>query len=1259
MDIQIIKAHENNLKDISVNIPIGTITGITGVSGSGKSTLLRDVIAAYGARRFTNTSTKTIKDAINISDHIAVEDIQHLPQTMFIDVKSSVNNPMSTVSTISGIHETLRNLFVEFGTTTCPFCASHIGFNYEAGTIFEANLEINELFAQAYDYIQTLGTICEEYYFDKDQKPTKSKKSRAFSTLRFVMYRPNRSLVQSFNKQFRCRLNIFLEDRNHSFDALREVACKHCRAILPSLSRSRVSFNTSYYEGGGACRVCSGSGKTIEIDYRRLIIDERKGILDGAISFVSDKGIKYTTITEKFILAVLAKMGKNGKTALSELSEDDRRILFLGSSEIIKFTDRIGGKKELSFEGIANYLKQAFEQGKGTKTLLPLMDESECKNCNESRIDPLIDTFKYHGKTLSNLLMMTIDQLYSFLSCLDDIKSGESTYLSRLLRKLGNYIRVSCGHLALNRSSNTLSGGELQRIRLCSLLNSNVTQVCYLLDEPSSGLHYQDIENLGQLLRDLCTNGNSIIMVEHNAKLLGYCEYIVDMGPKGGAEGGNVLIQDRIGALEKYNTVTAEALTGRLQEEADAFSEIETSRYISFSNVCVNNLKSISVEIPIGKFTTICGISGSGKSTFVKYVVKQTTKNPSEYGFDAIEFIGQARSLNAATSTVGTMLKLNDYIAKTYEKETGISKNCFLPGKSDGKCSVCNGKGVILSEAKEFLGICGQCQGKGYGEQTLAATWNGMNIFEIFNIPFTELKSRISDKKIRQIAEFGELLGVGYLSLARAAKTLSKGELQRVALIGVLADKTRDRLIVLDEPSKGMHIADTIKLLKAVRLVVENKNTVIAVEHNPTMIKHSDYMLEFGGTGTTGGYLIFNGKPSDIGDTPTGKMIKANQVLPVEDKGRIVNISNPREFVFETEKATLRFAPHSVYYLEEESQIVLDIARRATEDFLSVAIPNNIFFSKSKADAIKGNVPLMKIVDFSEKTYLNVSVGKALGIATILSELASKEGAILSRYVFDESSPTGKCGNCGGKGYVFSVPKDFFVSGNELSAACKRFLKNSTDFVAHKKHLKKKCGIDLDKNIESMTTIESNVLWWGYAEYFEVDGKFSKWDGIIPTFLRQHKYYPDELSTIIFKEKTQQPCPVCNGNCLEENYEKMQALGLSYKQWHSLMISELFDFIKSIETHSLSERKLLSILQALMDCGLENIQITNSLQQLSPSAVGKIKVISELFNGTYGSGIVIANLECLQSSEQEWSRSAFDMLSEHCTVWVLKGGELH
>lgn len=1258
LNIHIKNANEHNLKNVCVSIPIGKVTGITGVSGSGKSTLLRDVIAAYGARRFSNTTTKTIRDSLNISDYIKVEDVQNLPQTMYIDVKNHVRNPMSTVSTISGIHEILRNLFVEYADLTCPFCNTNIENGYPEDTIFEANLEINELFPFAYEYIQKNGTICEELYFDKNFKPVHNKKQSIFSTIRFVFHHSNRNLVKIFNKQFRCRLNIFLAKTKQSYDALREISCSRCGSILPVISRSRMSFNTPYSEGGGACKKCLGSGAIQEINYKYLIIDANKGILDGAISFVSDKGIKYTTITEKFLLAVLAKMGKDKKTTLKELSDEEIQYLFFGSSEIIKFTDRIGGKKAISFDGIVNYLKQSYKLGKGSKALLPFINECECDECHGSRMDPLIDTITYHGKTLSDLLKMTIEQLYTFFNDVDAVENKEKTYINRLCRKLRNYIKVSCGHLTLCRNSNTLSGGEVQRLRLCSLLNSKVSCVCYLLDEPSTGLHYQDIENLGELLREICANNNSILMVEHNAKLLGYCDYIVDMGPKGGKDGGNVLFQDDFDSLEKYDTVTSKLLTGELQEDY-VFPIIESDQYIEFSHICDNNLKNVSVRIPVNCFTTICGISGSGKSTFVKYIAKKITYDLKAYNFKSVDYIGQGRVSYAAGSTIGNILKLNDYVAKIFEKISGITKESFLPNKTEGKCIVCNGTGQICSETKEFLGVCEACHGKGYSSNILSVKWADTDIYEIFNMSFEELHVKVNDKKLKQIAEFAILLGIGYLSLAREAKTLSKGELQRVALINVLSDKRTGHLIILDEPSKGMHIADALRLLKAIRLVIENGNTVVAVEHNPSLIKHSDYMVEFGGTGISGGYLLFQGNPTDIQDTPTAKMIQKHGVFDKNEKCLKERSNNLQDIVIETQERTLRFAPNSVYYVNEEAKTILNVARYTNEDFLSVAIPNNIFFSKSKNDFVSGHVPFMKIIDFAEKPTINISIGKVLGIERILSEIASRSGDPLSRYVFDGLSPTGKCKCCGGKGLVHSVPKEFFVTSNTLSVACLKFLKNSTDFVDFKKYLKKEKGISLDKNLDDMCIEEDHTLWWGYEENINVKGKSIKWEGIIPTFIKQYKYYPDESSSIIFKKKSLQMCPKCNGACLEKIFIQMKVLGLTYKQWHFLTIQEILQCIETEDTNFISNKKIINILKTMVECNLGKVNISNTFQQLTPIDIGKIKIIAEVFDGIYDSGIVICNSGELPEKEQEWLKEKLFKLAHNSTVWVVERGADH
>lgn len=1253
MNIQVENAYEHNLKNISVTIPIGKIVGITGVSGSGKSTLLKNVLAAYGARAFTRISTKTVKNELNISNHIKVSNIKNLPQTMFIDVKSSVRNSASTVSTISGIHETLRSLFTDFSISECPFCGNSVNICFDKKTTFTVDLEVNELFTSAKDYISACGCILSEQYYDKSGNLTTSEKKKALSTLVFYLENPTIKTIKDFNKEYRCRINITLEQSGIVFDAIREVECNSCHHILPVKNRSRMSFNTLYLDGGGACQTCNGTGKITTFDYDKIILDKNKSLFNGAVAFVDSKGIKYTTITEKFLIALYATWNKRIDIPLSELTDEETYILFYGSPQTIKFSDRIGGKKEIAFHGIANYLKEAYLSGKGTKNLEPFISETVCHDCQGSRIDKLISTFKYHDKALSELLTMTIGELIEWIETLTNLSDDEKIYVERLKRKLKNYRRISCEHLSLSRASATLSGGELQRIRLCSLLNANISGVCYLLDEPSSGLHYQDIEKLGMLFVDICHRGNSIIMVEHNAKLLSYCEYIIDMGPKGGCYGGNVLLQDKSENLYNYETETAKLLTGRLNS-IDNRLNIECTKaqkYMSFSNVTENNLKNISVEIPLNKLTSVCGVSGSGKTSFVKFIVyKQLAMILSTYGFEGVDYLGQDRFRNSSASTVGSLLKINEYVAKIFEKSTGIPKNSFMPGKQEGKCLSCSGKGILLSEIGEELGICDKCSGKGYDSKVLNSLWNGYNIYEINNMPFSELKYNTDDKKLKEIAEFGDLLGVGYLSFSRLGKSLSKGEYQRISLINTLVGKIKNRLIILDEPSKGMHYADVLKLVKALQQIIKQGNTVLIVEHNPLLIKNSDYVIEFGGTGVAGGYLIFSGEPHKMLNTPTAKMLnEENIALSYFETNQS---SEEQAIIIRNNGERIILPSYKMHSLSDTDGIILQAAQRTMEDFLSVAIPNNIFFSKSKGADFIEQMPLSRIIDFTEKTQINTSVGMAVGISSILSNIAGNLDCALDelRYVFDELSPTGKCNKCFGSGYVHSISIDYFLENGELSSACKKFLRTSTDFSEFKKVLKKENNIDLSKKYCDMSELEQKTLFWGANDYFDIKGKVIHWDGIIPIFLKQHKYYPDEAAAKVFKNRQLEICPICNGKRLKNAYANKLVGGLTYKQWFTFKIEQLAALLQNQQNSFIEIHQIKNCLELFIKLGLGQLCLSDTISQLNGIELGKLKIISTLHNLIYGTVIVIRNEKVLDEKDQILIHKLLEQITSSNTV---------
>ncbi|MCI8572522.1 MAG: ATP-binding cassette domain-containing protein [Lachnospiraceae bacterium] len=1251
MLISVKNAHANNLKNISVDIPIGKITALTGVSGSGKSTLLKEILGAYGAQNYTRIASKTVKDSLLIRNNIEVDAVENLPNTILIDVKSSVSNPMSTVSTVSGIHEILRNLFVDYGVIYCDECGSAVYRDYSLIRQLSVDLKIDDLFAPAIDFIESKGTVSRIEYFDKNGESTTNEKKKAFATVYFSFDNINEKLIREFNKQFSCSICVISEYSNITYDFLKEIECASCHVVGPNLIRSRASYNTSYGDGGGACRCCHGTGKTIAIKPEKVFLDNTKGILEGASDFITAKGIKYSTVTEKFIAALYEHLNLDIGTPICDLSSDEFHTIMYGMNKEITFRDRTGGKKTQVFEGIANYLNAGYRAHKGGDVLKTLFDDYICLDCGGSRFDRSISRFVFCGESISTLMAMTLNELGEWCKKIKKeapIKSGK--YLDRMIKETDNFRLLSCGHLKLSRASSTLSGGELQRIRICALLNADIHGLCYLLDEPSSGLHYSDIENLVVLLRRICERGNTIVMVEHNKKLLSCCNHIVDMGPCGGRKGGNVLFGAPLDEIKAHNTSTTKVLLTAGQE-TQTF-EIETTEkknFLEFNHLTYNNLKNVSVRLPKDAYTVVCGISGSGKSTFVRQAVyASVSADPSKYGFDGIDYLGQASKVTTNQSTVASLIKLCGYISKIYEKasKSKIKKNCFMLGSSDGKCQCCGGKGTLYSAEEELLGVCDQCGGYGFDEDVLKVQVDGLNIYEFYNTNLEDLGETVKDTKIKNLVKLGCKLGVGYLSFARQSKTLSKGELQRILLLQVLMGKEKNHLLILDEPSKGLHTVDAGDLISALREVTLAGNTVLAVEHNPEMIKNADYIIEFGGTGVSGGHLLFQGKPDEIKETPTAKMLEGFEV------GKTTDMGYPeKEIIIEDGDDVLKFAPHHLYYDYEHLEVLVKAAKRSKEDFLSVAIPNNAMFSRLDRNMIESDTPIMLIIDFNEKIKYNISVGEALGISRFLDEEAASENeANIARYVFDSVSTTGKCTNCKGSGKVWAVNEDFFLQGGELNAVCKKFLKNSTDYLKLSKYLKKD-KIDITKTVGGMTDDEKTALFWGTDKMYDIEGKSKRWEGIISYFIQYHSYYSDKNADTVFKKKTEIICPVCNGERLKQKYLGYRCCGLSFGEWMSLSADMLLEKLNTTKTDNISaiKERLLSVKKL----GIGSVSLSSKLIALDEVAGAKIKLASFYFNRIYDAGIVVKNIAAIGQDDQITIKKILEELIETNTVWVV------
>lgn len=1256
MEIRVNRANEHNLKDVSVSIPMYHITGITGVSGSGKSTLLRDILASKGAINYTLIHTKTVRDALRIGDYVNVDSIDNLPQTIFIDVKSTVKNNSSIVSTISGTHELLRNLFTEIGNCSCALCGNKAFNPLTDSTVFKADVLYDDKYKEISAYIDKRGTIIRENFYDKSGKP--AKKSISFATIEFTFDKPNDNSIRRFNKEF--STTIYIKNGSIDYNPLTTQICPACNQIIPRLTRSRLSFNTSYEEGGGACRYCNGSGEIQSMNPEKLITDINKPLLEGAVEFVTNKGIKYTTVTEVFLKATAEHYGFDIKLPLKNMTDEQINIIFYGANDEISFKDRAGGNKQLKYEGVINYLINSYKSGRGRTALSSYITTSVCPECNGKRFDKLIEGFSIYGSSIEKILSMTISDFRKWCQKIMENESSGKEYFERLISKCNNYEAVSCGHLSLNRRSNTLSGGELQRIRLCSLLNADIDNICYLLDEPSSGLHYSDIERLGTLFKRICSLGNTMIIVEHNRKLLEYCDNIVDMGPTGGENGGDILFSDTISNISKHNTSTVEYLLNPVGELCAESNDKETlsavvQNSMEFSHLTYNNLKDVTVHIPYNRFTSVCGVSGSGKTTFVKNAVyRSVSAELSKYGFEEVYYVSQETFGGTSLSTIATQTKIMEHIAKLFSNSSKMDKKNFLLGSKEGKCSKCEGKGIIISADNENLGICDMCNGRKYKKEVLSVLINEYNIYQVLDMPISELGSHIDDSKIKRLSKVFSKFDIGYLSLSRPIFTLSKGEAQRLRLANSLLEKREKTLFLLDEPAKGLHPQNIEALSSAIQELIALNNTVVAVEHEPFMIRKSDYIIEFGGTGTEGGYLLYEGSPFNIPkDTPTGKMLFHTFSLPnesitkpkltqIEINNKDINISIPR---------------FSCVCNGEEQYLIENALSLSNEKYLSIAIPNNIFFSKLHSEEVDVTAPISIHIDFKQSIRYDISLYSALNIKQlILRKLQTiyPDGFDLLRFLFDESSVTGKCTKCCGSGDIFDVPKEYFLTDGELSKSCIKFLNSSTQYKEIKKILKSKYMVDISKKYSEMNSIEKSILFSGTNGLIAIEGNSVEWKGIIEQFLLYHKYYPEKDSDAVFKKKKRITCPICGGTKVQKVFSSYTLWGLNYGEIISLPINELNKIICRYENSSNIDKTILDILKHMIALDLGEYTLADTLSGINSQASQLTNLVSKFTNNIYGSIILIKNLSVLSSKQQAYVYSIIEIWKKSNTVIVFE-----
>ena len=926
MDKIIVKgARANNLKNIDIELPKNKLIVMTGLSGSGKSSLAFDTIYAEGQRRYVESLSAYARQFLGNTEKSDVDSIEGLSPAISIDQKTTNNNPRSTVGTVTEIYDYLRLVFARCGV---PYCPNHnipissqsveemtnkimeypIGTKMvimspvvhgEKGTHKEV---LDDLRKDGYVRVRING---EMYDLSEEITLDKNKKDKIDVVIdRIVLKEESRSRlfesIEQATKLSHGKVVIeILGDNAKELVFSEQFACPHCEFSLPELEPRMFSFNAPY----GACPECKGLGMKQQIDVERLIPDENKSLRDGCIKTLTDD----PEAIEFMELECLCKHYKiDMSTSWKKLSKKAKELILYGSDEPIriKYSTRggINRDKKDFYEGIVNRLERRHMDTTSTwirEWLDNYMVEHTCDTCHGARLNDLVLSVKLGGKSISEVTDMSIKELIKFFENLKLSKEKEEIsklVLKEILDRLHFLDNVGLSYLTLSRSAGTLSGGEAQRIRLATQIGSRLSGVLYVLDEPSIGLHQKDNEKLIKSLLEMRDLGNTLIVVEHDTDTMLASDYLVDIGPGAGDAGGEVVAAGTPEEVMKNdNSITGKYLSGKLCIDVPKTRRKGIKKSLKIKGARENNLKNIDVEIPLGTFTCVTGVSGSGKSSLVNEILVKAIsqklydskdkpgKHDKILGMENIDKIvaisqnpiGRTPRSNPATYT-GVFDDIRELFTTTKEsKMHGFEKNRFSFNVKGGRCEACRGDGVKKIEMHFLPDVyvpCEVCHGTRYNSDTLKIKYKDKNIADVLDMRVTEaLKFFENVPKIKRKLQVIEDVGLGYIKLGQSAPTLSGGEAERVKLAKELQKlSTGKTLFVLDEPTTGLHTDDIKRLLAILQKIVDNKNTVIVIEHNLDVIKTADYIIDLGPDGgDLGGTIVATGTPEEVAKVKT------------------------------------------------------------------------------------------------------------------------------------------------------------------------------------------------------------------------------------------------------------------------------------------------------------------------------------------------------------------------------------------------------
>ncbi len=949
--IKVIGAKEHNLKNINIDIPKNQLVVVTGLSGSGKSSLVFDTIYAEGQRRFIESLSSYARQFLNVQDKPDVESITGLSPAIAIDQKTTSNNPRSTVGTVTEIYDYMRLLFARIGVPYSPETGLPIS-SQSASQMVDKILELplktkiyilapiirgqkgefkKEMLSarkQGFQRIKVNGKVHDlneilpkldknkkhniEILVDRiviskdlgnrlaDSVETSLKLSEGLLQVEIVGlpedYKPKKTenkleknQILSFNEKFCCPVSGF---------------------TIPEIEPRIFSFNSPF----GACKSCDGLGTELYFREDLVIEDENLTLRQGAISL-------WQGISSKFFMQILQSLANHYKFSLDipfkNLSKEaQEKVLYGTNNEEIEIAYDDGLKSfkiKKPFEGIINNLRKKFNESESEslrEELTKYQSLKPCSKCDGHRLNQESLSIKIDGLNIGEVCKMSILDACNWVENLHKKLNSTQNQISvrilkELSRRLGFLKNVGLDYLTINRQAGTLSGGEAQRIRLASQIGSGLSGVLYVLDEPSIGLHQSDNEKLIVTLKNLRDLGNSVIVVEHDEEMMKAADYLIDIGPEAGIHGGQILAAGiPKDVINNEKSITGQYLSGKKKIEVPKKRRtLNWKKSITLKDVTTNNLKNVTLKLPLKVFNAVSGISGGGKSSLIIHtlykalnrIINKSKDLPGQYGslegFQNIDKIieidqspiGRTPRSNPCTY-IGAFTFIRELFTNLPESKTrGYKVGRFSFNVKGGRCETCQGDGVIKIEMHFLPDVyvkCDSCNGKRYNRETLEIKYKDKNISEILEMTAEEACEFF--KNIKHIHEKFEALvnvGLGYIRIGQSATTLSGGEAQRIKLAKELSRKaTGDTLYILDEPTTGLHFEDISKLLKVLHQLVDSGNTILAIEHNIDVLKTADYIIDVGPSGgEKGGYIVAEGSPEEVADNKnsvTGKFLK-------------------------------------------------------------------------------------------------------------------------------------------------------------------------------------------------------------------------------------------------------------------------------------------------------------------------------------------------------------------------------------------------